>query len=193
MLSENAQRLGAVGMLRRSFIASAAVALLSGRASAAPVGLPVAPDLLGAVRSLQGATEGSGGATIHIMFTPWCHISPEIWNNTRSLRGVSIRWLPFSGGQPEGREAVDRFLQNPSASAVPRIFSRLHPLAMFPPTPLSDMQDDRIARLAPLVIRDTGRNLVTPTIVYTLGPERVRVVLGGISAADFLEIARYAG
>jgi hypothetical protein len=180
-------------MLRRSFIAGAAASVMAGRASAAPVGLPAAPDLLGAVRSLQGATEGSGRATIHVMFTPWCHVSPEIWKNTRSLPGVAIRWLPFSGGQPEGREAVDRFLQNPSASAVPRIFTRLQPVAMIPPTPLSDMQDDRIERLAPIVIRDTGRNLVTPTIVYTLGPVRVRVVPGGISAADFMEIARFAG
>lgn len=180
-------------MLRRTFVAGAAAALAAGRASAAPVGLPAAPDLLGAVRSLQGATEGGGRATIHVMFTPWCHVSPEIWKNTRGLRGVAIRWLPFSGGQPEGREAVDRFLQNPSASAVPRIFTRLQPIAIVPPTPLSDRQDAAIDRLAPIVIRDTGMNLVTPTIVYTLGPDRVRVVPGGISAADFLEIARNAG
>lgn len=178
-------------MMRRSFITGAIASLVAGPASAAPVGLAAAPDLLGAVRSLQGATEG-GGATIHVLFTPWCHVSPEIWRNTRGLRGVAIRWLPFSGGQPEGREAVDRFLQNPSASAVPRIFTRLQPIAVVPPTPLSDRQDAVIERLAPIVIRDTGTNLVTPTIVYTMGPDRVRVVPGGISAADFVEIARHA-
>lgn len=179
-------------MLRRSFIAGISAGFLGGRAAAAQLGLAAAPDLLSAVQTLQGADEGSGGPTIHILFTPWCHLSPEIWRNTRSLRGVSIRWIPFSGGQPEGREAVDRFLRNPSASSVPRIFTDLQPIAMLPPTPLSDMQDAGINRLAPIVIRDTGRNLVTPTIIYTLGTDRVRVVPGGISAAQFLEISRYA-
>jgi hypothetical protein len=180
-------------MLRREFIAGAGALAATG-AAASPVGIPAAPDLLAAAASLRGATEGSGSGTIHVLFTPWCPISPQLWKASRSSPGLArIHWVPFSGGQPEGREAVERFLRDPSPRAVQQIFVKLQQLAFLPPTPLSDSQDAAISTIAPLIIRDTGRGMVTPTIIYSMGQERVRVVPGGISESQFLEIARVAG
>jgi thioredoxin-related protein len=61
-----------------------------------------------------------------------------------------------------------------------------------PPTPLSDAQDEAIERMTHLIIRDTGRGMVTPTIIYSMGTDRVRVVPGGIDERQFLDIARVA-
>lgn len=182
-------------MLRRTFLQSAALSLaVPSVAMSAPVGIPAAPDLLAAAAGMRGVTEGAGRGTIHVMFTPWCPVSPQLWKASRSSPGLArIHWIPFSGGQPEGREAVDRFLRDPSPRAIPQIFVKLQPLAFLPPTPLSDAQDMALSRVAQLVIRDTGRGMVTPTIVYSIGADRVRVVPGGISEEQFLEIARVAG
>jgi hypothetical protein len=177
-------------MKRRTLIFGGATALLSSPVIAAPVGLPASPDLLSAVASMRGVYEGGGAGTVHVLFTPWCPISPRIWKASRAILGISrLHWIPFSGGQPEGREAVDRFFRDPSSHAVQQIFVRLQPMSHVSPTPLSDAQDQAMDRVASLIIRDTGRGLVTPTIVYQLASERVRVVPGGIDEAQFLEIA----
>lgn len=181
-------------MKRRTFIAGSAAMLAAGSANAYPVGLPAAPDLLAMAASMRGVYEGSGNGTVHVLFTPWCSISPQLWRASRAIVGVArIHWIPFAGGQPEGAEAVNRFFQDPSPHAVQQIFVRLQPIAHREPTPLSDSQDADIARIEPLIIRDTHRVLVTPTIIYSIGQDRVRVVPGGISEAQFLEIARVAG
>lgn len=180
-------------MLRRTVIAGLAAAVVAPYAFAGPVGLPGAPDVIQMAASMRGAVEGSGGGIVYVLFTPWCHVSPEIWKATRKSLGTArIKWIPFSGGQPEGREPVERFLQSPSPSAVPRIFTKLQSIAIVPPTPLSDSQDMAISGLAGLIARDTGRGLVTPTIIYALPGDRIRIVPGGISADQFLEIARAA-
>ncbi|MNU37021.1 hypothetical protein D3C71_256430 [compost metagenome] len=181
-------------MKRRTFIAGGAALLAApSAANAAPVGLPAAPDLLAMAASMRGTVEGTGGGMVHILFTPWCHVSPRIWKATRGILGATrIHWIPFSGGQPEGREAVDRFFRDPSPHAVQQIFVRLQPVAHIVPTPLSDSQDEAIDRIASLLIRDTGRGMVTPTIIYAMGGDRVRVVPGGIDEGQFLEIARVA-
>lgn len=179
--------------MRRTFIAGGAAFLAASAAKASPVGLPAAPDLLAMAASMRGTTEGSGRGTVHILFTPWCHVSPQIWKASRAILGMArIHWIPFSGGQPEGREAVDRFFRDPSPRAVQQIFVRLQPLAHLPPTPLSDSQDQAIDGIARLLIRDTGREIVTPTIIYSAGQDRVRVIPGGITEQQFLEIARVA-
>lgn len=182
-------------MIRRTFLQTAAMALaLPSATLAAPVGIPAAPDLLAAAAAMRGVIEGSGRGTVHVLFTPWCPVSPQLWKASRSSPGLArIHWIPFSGGQPEGREAVDRFLRDPSPRAVPQIFVKLQPLSFLPPTPLSDAQDLALSHVAQLVIRDTGRGMVTPTIVYSIGSDRVRVVPGGISEQQFLEIASVAG
>jgi hypothetical protein len=181
-------------MKRRAFIAGSAAMLATGFAMANPVGIPAGPDLLAMAASMRGVIEGSGGGTVHVLFTPWCPISPQLWRSSRAIPGVArIHWIPFAGGQPEGAEAVNRFLMDPSPHAVQQIFVRLQPIAHREPTPLSDAQDAAMARIEPLLIRDTNRNVVTPTIIYSIGADRVRVVPGGISEAQFLEIARVAG
>ena len=181
-------------MKRRTLLTAAALAATFARARAQPLpGLPAGPDLLASAAGLRGVSEGTGGGTVHVLFTPWCHVSPDIWRATRgSLGAARIHWIPFSGGQPEGSQSVERFLSNPSPGAVPALFTRLQPLAFRPPTPLSDAQDAAVSGFASLAIRDTGHGLVTPTIVYSFGSGRVRVVPGGLSADDFLRIAASA-
>lgn len=181
-------------MLRRTFLQCAATVVVPLEALAAPVGIPAAPDLLAAAAGMPGAIEGTGEGLIHVLFTPWCPVSPELWRASRAIPSISrIHWIPFSGGQPEGREAVDRFLANPSPSAVAQIFVKLQPIAHIPPTPLSDAQDIAISKIDRLIIRDTGRGMVTPTIIYSIGSDRVRVVPGGIPEAQLVEIAQVAG
>jgi hypothetical protein len=180
-------------MKRRTFIAGGAALLAAPSVNAAPVGLPAAPDLLAMAASMRGTVEGDGSGMVHILFTPWCHVSPQIWKASRAILGTTrIHWIPFSGGQPEGREAVDRFFRDPSPHAVQQVFVRLQPMAHIAPTPLSDAQDEAIGRITSLIIRDTGRGMVTPTIIYSIGADRVRVVPGGIDERQFLEIARVA-
>ncbi|NTF17516.1 hypothetical protein G6L37_03835 [Agrobacterium rubi] len=182
-------------MLRRTFLTGSALSLaLPTPSVASPVGIPAAPDLLTAASRMRGVFEGSGRGTVYVLFTPWCPVSPELWKASRSSPGLArLHWIPFSGGQPEGREAVERFLRDPSPRAVPQIFVKLQPIAFTPPTPLSDAQDMAIASLSRLVIRDTGRGMVTPTIIYSIGSDRVRVVPGGITESQFVDIARAAG
>jgi len=181
------------GITRRGLIAAAAASLaVTGEARA--LGLPAGPDLERAMTSLAGIGEGHGPGTLHVLFAPWCHVSPDLYRASRGVLGhLTIRWIPFSGGQPEGKEATEILLRNMEPSLVPAAFSPLRPSAVRLPTPLCDAQDATVARsIEPLVIRDTGRALATPTMVYRFRDGRVRVVPGGVTAEQLRIIAGLA-
>jgi len=76
---------------------------------------------------------------------------------------------------------------------IPSTFTTIRPLGDPMPTPLCDRQDAEVERLvAPLVIRDTGRVLRTPTLAYRFRDGRVRVIPGGIGLEEFRKIAELA-
>lgn len=183
-------------MDRREFLAvlaAAAAAPASAFAAALP-GIPASPQLLDAFRSVRGIEEGSGAGTLHILFAPWCHVSPMMYRYSRAyLSQIRLRWIPFSGGQPEGSEGTERLLASGTASAVQQSFVPLQPLAVQPATPLADAQDAAVAaRIEPLVLRDSGRGIVTPTLAYGIGDGRARLVRGGLHQEDFATIGRVA-
>lgn len=182
-------------MDRRSFLAIiAAAAAVPSAALAAEPGLPASLQLLDAFRSVSGIEEGSGKGTLHILFAPWCHVSPQLYRDSRPyLSRLRLRWIPFSGGQPEGSEGTERLLRAGTASAVPQAFVPMQPLAVRPATPLADAQDAAVAgRIQPQVLRDSGKGLVTPTLAYGFGDGRVRLVRGGIAGSDFEVISAIA-
>jgi len=178
---------------RRTFVFAAAATALSRPAFA--LGLPAGLDLESSFARLTAIREGRGSGTLHVLFAPWCHISPSIYADSRTiLDRLTIRWIPFSGGQPEGREPTEILLRNGDPALLSAVFSvpgsRHVPMA----TPLCDEQDSAVARLvSPLVIRDTGHVLSTPTLAYRMQDRRVRVIPGGITRAQFEDIARLVG
>ena len=181
-------------MLRRTFLATAAAMAVAPGAFAYPVGLPGAPDVLQQASRMTGVTEGTGPGTIFILFTPWCHVFPDVYAATRGvLTKATLRWIPYSGGQPEGRKAVETVLGNPTPEALSHIYTPISHGVPQTPTPLSDRQDAAMVRVASLIIRDTGHSLATPTFVYSLGSERIRIVPGGLDAGQLMEIAAAAG
>jgi len=182
----------ATGITRRGLMAAGAAMAVPGGARA--LGLPAGPDLERAMSSLVGIAEGHGPGTLHVLFAPWCHVSPELYRVSRGILGsLTIRWIPFSGGQPEGREATEILLRNMEPSLVPAAFSPLRPSGVRLATPLCDAQDSAVARsIEPLVIRDTGRALATPTMAYRFRDGRVRVVPGGVTGEQLRLIAGLA-
>jgi|HigsolmetaAR201D_1030396.scaffolds.fasta_scaffold06864_3 hypothetical protein len=184
-----------MGITRRSFVAGLAAGLsIAGASPVAAVGLPAGPDLEAAFASMTALTEGRGRGVVHILYAPWCHASPSIYRESRkALSWVTLRWIPFSGGQPEGRESVEVLLRNMDPALIPSTFTTIRPLGDPMPTPLCDRQDAEVERLvAPLVIRDTGRVLRTPTLAYRFRDGRVRVIPGGIGLEEFRKIAELA-
>lgn len=181
-------------MDRRTFIASLAAAAVYPAAARAEPGVPASPGLIDAFRSVAGISEGNGRGTLHILFAPWCHVSPQMYRDSREFLGeLTFRWIPFSGGQPEGSEATERLLKSPRASSISTAFTPLQRLAAKPSTPLADAQDMAVrSRIEPQVIRDAGSGIVTPTLAYSFGSDRVRLILGGIGKEQMAEIARIA-
>jgi len=178
---------------RRTLIAaSAAFAAAPGRANA--LGLPAGPDVLGAFSSLQGISEGRGRATLHVLFAPWCHVSPTLYRESRGiLDRLTLRWIPMSGGQPEGKESAEVLLRNMDPALVPSAFVPLRPLGVAMRTPLCDQQDAMVSRLLePLLIRDTGRPLTSPTLAYRYLDDRVRVIPAGLSRDQLRQVAELA-
>jgi len=182
-------------MDRRSFIAGAAAAAAFPLSAYASPGIPASPDLVGAFRAVPGVSEGNGPGTLHVLFAPWCHVSPTLYRQSRPfLRKLTIRWIPFSGGQPEGSEAVERLLSNPFPSSVASAFTPLQPLGVRPATPKADAQDASVhSRIEPRLVRDTGRGLVTPTLAYLTKGGMARVIPGGIGPEELEAIAAVAG
>ena len=180
-------------MRRRSLIFGVPTAIFATQAfgQMRDVGRSVGPELLAAVNSLPGVVEGSGKGTLTILFAPWCHVSPTLYGVTRGfLSEISLRWVPFSGGQPEGRIGTERILAGGSAGLLARNFI---PAGTQPqvstPTPLSDAQDQRMVQVERAIVRDTGRSLATPTLLYKRFDDRYRAILGGVDAIDLRNIA----
>lgn len=159
----------------------------------AEVGLSAGLDVLSAVQSLPGVTEGHGRGTLYILYAPWCSAVPGLYENTRGfLNEISFKWIPFSGGQPEGRTGVEALLSKGTTADIPRTFQTIvHGYTVKQSTPLSDAQDARMSEVARLIVRDTGRSMATPTLVYRLQGDRVRIHPGGLSHKGLLELSSY--
>lgn len=181
-------------MDRRAFISGAAAATAFPAHAVVEAGIPASPDLVTAFRSVPGITEGSGPGTLHILFAPWCHVSPALYSRSRGhLRQLTFRWIPFSGGQPEGSEATERLLSSPFPSSLASVFTPLKPLGVKPTTPKADAQDAAVySRIEPLVVRDAGGGLVTPTLAYLTRGGRARLIRGGVGPDDLDYIASAA-
>jgi len=178
------------GLTRRTLIAAAtALAAIPGRALA--LGLPAGPDVVDAFASMPAIREGRGPGTLHILFASWCPVSPMLYRETRGiLDRLTLRWIPMSGGQPEGKESAEILLRNMDPALVPSAFLPLQPLGASMATPLCDRQDAMVASLLePLLIRDTSRPLATPTLAYRLTDGRARVIPAGVSLDQLRQIA----
>jgi hypothetical protein len=178
---------------RRSIIFGAPFAIFATQVQAQgkDVGRSVGPSLLAAVNSLPGVSEGHGRGTLTILFAPWCHVSPTLYGVTRGfLNEINFRWVPFSGGQPEGRIGTERLLVAGNAGLLANSFI---PAGSQPtlsrPTPLSDAQDTRINEVERIVVSETGQPMSTPTLIYERFDGRFRAILGGVNAHDLRAIA----
>lgn len=178
---------------RRSLIFAAPAAIFATQVQAQnrDVGRSVGPAIYQAVISLPGINEGHGRGTLTILFTPWCHVSPTLYGVTRGfLNEISLRWVPFSGGQPEGRIGTERILSGGNASSLARNFI---PAGTEPnisqSTPLSDAQDERMRQVERTIVSETGQPVTTPTLIYERFDGRFRAVLGGVNAHDLRAIA----
>ncbi|MBY3151015.1 hypothetical protein HFO56_01035 [Rhizobium laguerreae] len=184
-------------MQRRHFIigsaALAAAFACIGEASAEP-GISAAPDLLSAVMGLRGVSEGAGRGTMHILYAPWCPRSPELYNDTRAFLGrLRVNWIPFSGGQLEGKTGTELLLRSGSPSDIPNSFTMLRPLKPIASTPLADAQDAALnGAVMPLYYRDAGGSLYTPTVFYSMPGDRIRVVKGAPQPQHIEQIALLA-
>jgi hypothetical protein len=162
----------------------------SGSASAA-IGLPAGPEAFSLLDGASGLVEGSGPGIAQILFTPWCSAVPGMFAASRSILGLlRLRWIPYSGGQPEGKETTEILLRNGSTSLIPGAFVSMHHADTRQATPLCDRQDAYMSRvIEPIIVRDTGGTVKIPTIVYRTGDGRVRLVGGSVSSDDFKAIA----
>lgn len=158
------------------------------------VGLPAGPDVYGVLDGAAALVEGKGAGVVNIMFTPWCSAVPEMFAGTRAvLEAVRIRWIPYSGGMPEGKEATEILLRNPDPSLIPASFVAMHRADTRQATPLCDKQDAYVARaIEPIIVRDAGGSMKIPTLVYRIGGDRVRLVGGTITKDDIARIAALA-
>lgn len=182
-------------MKRRQFIGGALAASALPAAANANVGYSASPELIKAFRSVPGVIEGLGGGTLHVLFAPWCHVSPTFYNVSREfvLGGrLTLNWIPFSGGQPEGSNAMEAFLQNPDPAYIPAMFTGIRNGTQKGSTPLADAQDRRVIDiLQPILIRDSGAGMRSPTFAYAMG-ETVRLLPGGIYKKELELISRAA-
>lgn len=161
-------------------------------ASAEP-GISAAPDLYSSISRLRGVAEGAGRGVMHILYTPWCSMSPELYKDMRPFLGrIRINWIPFSGGQPEGQVATELLLRSGSPADIPKYFTELRTLAPIDNTPLSDAQDVALSEMLPLYYRDVGGSLKTPTVFYRMTDDRIRVVKGAPQQHHIEQIVQVA-
>jgi hypothetical protein len=163
---------------RRFIIGLSALGVAHAAAAQSEPGISAAPDLLKGIEGLKGVSEGVGG-TMHVLYTPWCHLSPTLYRDTRPFLGrMKVNWIPFSGGQPEGKTGTELLLSSGLQSDIPKSFMALGPLQAAQQTPLADAQDAALSHVMPLYYRDVGGSLSTPTIFYRMAGDRIRVVKG---------------
>jgi hypothetical protein len=171
---------------------AAAVTQALPRTASADVGSSASPQLLRAIEALPGVTEGSGAA-LHVMFAPWCHVSPDMYNASRAyLSRLRLHWIPYSGGMPEGKEGTEFLLRAGTADRLPESFVKLKEYKPAGYTPISDAQDAAVKAMLPVYFRDVGHGLASPTLFFSLPGDRVRVFRGEPSAEQLAFIARVA-
>lgn len=177
-------------MDRRRFLFAAVGILFGGRANAFQVGLSASPLLMDKVLPLSCVREGSGNRTLYIAFTPWCHLSPYVYEVTRPyIDRIQIAWIPFSGGQPEGRQGTEFLLRSGAPSDVPACFEPPGTPARYEATPLADHQDALFDQVQKEYVRNFARYPGSPTLFYTIG-NRTMAVPGAPISADMAELAR---
>jgi hypothetical protein len=187
-----------MSMQRRRFIIgmatlAAAQGLVATRDAFAEPGISAAPDLYAGITSLRSVSEGAGRGEMHILYAPWCPVSPELYRNTRTFTGrLRINWIPFSGGQPEGKVGTEFLLRSGSPSDIPNSFTTIRRLEPISFTPLADAQDAALDAVMPLYYRDAGGSLRTPTVFYRMAGDRIRVVKGAPQPHHIEQIALVA-
>ena len=180
-------------MDRRAFMTALAGACLLPVSANAEPGVSAAPDLFAAFTGLRGVTEGAGRGTMHILFAPWCPVTPELYRDTRAYVGrMRINWMPFSGGQPEGRYGTEYLLRSGDPSDIQSSFTRIRDVRPISNTPLSDAQDVALDAIIPLYYRDVGGSIRTPTVFYRMAGDRIRVVKGAPQPKHIEQIALIA-
>lgn len=182
---------------RRFMIGVATLTAAHGFAATRPAfaepGISAAPDLFAAFTGLRGVSEGSGRGTMHVLYAPWCPISPELYRDTRAFTGrLRINWIPFSGGQPEGKVGTEFLLRSGSPSDIPNSFTTIRPLQPIASTPLADAQDAALDAVMPFYYRDAGGSLMTPTVLYRMAGDRIRIVKGAPQPHHIEQIALVA-
>ncbi len=181
-------------LARRSILLGvpAFLATFAGRAYA-DIGTSAGLDVYTTVESLPGVVEGHGRGTLHILYAPWCVAVPGLYQATRGfLNEMAFKWIPFSGNQPEGKVGIELLLSGGRPSDVPRSFQQITPGKQVNQSfATADQQDARVAAAVALIQRDTGRGMSTPTLVYRMDGNRVRIHSGGLSGNGLRELATY--
>lgn len=177
---------------RRALMVGALASLITSPASAY-IGLSAGPDLFEAFKSLPSIREGTSNKVIYILTSPWCPRTPEIYAATRGLvssGAITLAWIPISGGQPEGSNAVEELLSR--KIGIADMFNPINSGTVKGNTPLSDRQDYLVANnLERLLIRDTGAGIRTPTIAYSIGSQ-IRIIPGSLRREQLEIIADFA-
>jgi hypothetical protein len=161
-------------------------------AFARDVGLSITPNLFNALEPLSSVVEGEGRGTLHILYAPWCHAVPPFYADTRPfLSAMRLRWIPFSGGQIEGKIGTENILESLDPAQVPLNFPVIgSPALKSRKTPLSDAQDVKVAVFEKALIMETARQIYIPTMFYRMIDDRYRIIRGSIDASDLGYIAK---
>jgi hypothetical protein len=163
------------------------------RPAFADIGTSAGLDVIKAVQALPGVVEGHGRGTLYILYAPWCVEVPALYETTRGfLDQMAFKWIPFSGNQPEGKVGIERLLSGGSPADIPRSFQMIVPGKKVNQSFASaDAQDARVLSAIRLIERDTGRGMATPTLVYRMDGDRVRIHPGGVTANGLRELSNY--
>ncbi len=180
---------------RRSFLGICAVSLFSKEADARDVGLSVSPNIQKASEDLSYVEEGTGQGVLHILYTPWCHAVPEFYATTRPfVSQMKLRWIPFSGGQIEGKNATENLLETGDPTQIPLNFPVIGTSeTRVKPTPLSDAQDAKMEKFNKVLIMETSHQIYIPTMLYRRVDDRFRIIRGSINGDDLNFISKVAG
>ena len=159
----------------------------------ANIGWSASPDLYAAFQGMPYIKDGTSSKLIYVLTTPWCPKSPELFRDSRGVvesGQVSLAWIPFSGGQPEGSNAVQAFLEkSDKSSEIQSMFIGIKTGTAKGITPLADEMDHLVVtKLERMIIRDTGMGIKTPTLVYAIG-NSVRIIPGAINKEDIEKVA----
>lgn len=163
--------------------------------SFARIGWSASPELLQAFQSMPHIQDGTSSKLVYVLTTPWCPRSPELYKASRGVINsgqISFAWIPYSGGQPEGSNAVEKLFSGKEGIGIYNIFEPIKRGTVKYETPMSDRQDSLVSKtLESLIIRDTGMGVKTPTLVYSIGSQ-VRIIPGAIDEKDIAIVADFA-